>query len=379
MKVQAPRRSMRIAFVCFSKSKGGLELKLIEIAEALQRSGHSVLFVCPQDSPLHQECVRADIPHLLHTPRFKYGSLPTAHTLAKRLKEFSIQHLVVGLSKDISTAVLIKKFHGHLRLVYFQQMQSGRDKKDFLHRWSYRRLDRWITLTHAMKQTTVRTTIVPAASIDVLPFGANLHAFRPGAFKSTQARRAFHLPANKIIIGLVGRFDPQKGQEYLLRATPSILKALPRAHVVLVGEETRGEEGFLDHLNTLVKELNLSNNVQFLPFTDNVPFLLSAFDLVVMPSFSETFGYLAVEAMAMGVPVVGTNAGGLREIIEDGTTGYLVPPRNSDQLASAIIKILRNKGTARGMGRRGILRVQKHFDFEKNLLQFEQILSRLSL
>ena len=370
---------MRIAFVCFSKSKGGLELKLIEIAEALQHKGHSVLFVCPDDSPLHQACVRVNIPHLLHTPRLTYGSLPTAYTLARRFKESSIRHVVVGLSKDISTAVLIKKFHGDLRLVYFQQMQSGRDKKDLLHRWSYGRLDRWITLTHAMKQTTARTTIVPPTAIDVIPFGADLRVFRPGAFKPTQARRAFHLPANKIIIGLVGRFDPQKGQEYLLRAAPAILKAIPRAHFVLVGEETRGEGGFLGQLKNLVKELNLSKNVQFLPFTDNVPFLLSAFDLVAMPSFSETFGYLAVEAMAMGVPVVGTNAGGLPEIIEDGTTGYLVPPKNSDALVSAIIKILRSKGTARNMGRRGILRVQKHFDFDKNLLQFEQILGRLSV
>lgn len=369
---------MRIAFVCFSTSKGGLELKLIEIAQALQYKGHSILFVCPKDSPLHQACVRVNIPHLLHTPRFNYGSLPTAFTLARRFREFSIQYLIAGLSKDISTAVLIKKFHGHLRLVYFQQMQSGRDKKDFLHRWSYRRLDRWITLTHAMKQATERTTIVPPASIDVIPFGADLRAFRPGAFRPLQARRAFRLPTDKIIIGLVGRFDPQKGQEYLLQAAPTILKALPDAHFVLVGEETRGEGGFLGHLKVLVKELGLSKNVHFLPFTDNVPFLLSAFDLVAMPSFSETFGYLAVEAMAMGVPVVGTNAGGLPEIIEDGTTGYLVPPKNSDQLASKIIAILSNKRSSRVMGRRGILRVQKHFDFDKNLLQFERILGRLS-
>ena len=238
---------MRIAFVCFSTSKGGLELKLIEIAQALQYKGHSILFVCPKDSPLHQACVRVNIPHLLHTPRFNYGSLPTAFTLARRFREFSIQYLIAGLSKDISTAVLIKKFHGHLRLVYFQQMQSGRDKKDFLHRWSYRRLDRWITLTHAMKQATERTTIVPPASIDVIPFGADLRAFRPGAFRPLQARRAFRLPTDKIIIGLVGRFDPQKGQEYLLQAAPTILKALPDAHFVLVGEETRGEGGFLGH------------------------------------------------------------------------------------------------------------------------------------
>jgi D-inositol-3-phosphate glycosyltransferase len=369
---------LRIAFVCFSPSKGGLELMLVRIAASLQRRGHSVLFVCRPGSPLHDECYKAGITRFPRSPFSPYFAFPTALTLARLFRRTSTQIIVTGTSKDISTAVLTKVLLRGLKLLYFQQMQSGFDKRDPIHRWTYRHIDHWITLTHAMKESTQQTTIVPSGSISVIPFGADLSAFRPHTFSQVRARRLFGLPRGKKIIAVVGRLDPQKGQEVLLRAAPLVLKRIPTAHFLLVGEETHGEFGYRDRLNDVIRSLKLTSRVTILPFTENVPALLAGLDLIAMPSFSETFGYLAVESMAMGIPVIGTRAGGLPEIVGDGTTGILVPPRNSEELAAAITKTLSNKRLYKTMSQQGMLRARTLFDFEKNLAIFEERLLNLT-
>ena len=377
MKVRALPTPLHVGFVSFSMSRGGLELMLVRIAAALQRDGHSVVFVCPPGSPLSDECKKAHLPYLLLSPTFKYLDFRIAATMAGEFSRSSVDILVVGNSRDISTAVLAKLLHKGMRIVYVQQMQSGLDKRDLFHRWTYRRLDRWVTLTQAMKESTIRTTIVKEKSIEVVPFGADLARFRPARFTRRQSRKSFNLPPGKTVIAVPGRFDPQKGQEYFLEAAPSVLRALPHAHFVLAGEETHGEEGYRQKLNAIVQQHQLARHVQFIPFTDDVPRLLSAVDLVVLPSLSETFGYLAVEAMAMGIPVIGTKAGGLPEIIEDGKTGFLVPPRNSEQLALRITQVLKDTRLYNTMSKRSRTRVTRYFDFQKNIDAFENLLRRL--
>lgn len=377
MTVRGSHPSLSLAFVCFSESKGGLELMLVRIATAMARKGHKTIFICPDGSPLHDECQKAGVPSSPLFPSFKYLDFRAARSMSALYKARSVDVAIVGNSKDVSTSVIAKILHGSSRLVYVQQMQSGLDKRDIFHRWTYSRLDRWVTLTRAMKEQTIRTTIIPPQIIDVIPFGADLARFRPRLSAKAQARRVFHLSQRRKIIAVLGRFDPQKGQEYLLRAAPFILKKQPTAHFALIGEETRGEQGYLQHLRSIVRDLQLSNHVQFLPFTEEVPRLLCALDLVVLPSHSETFGYLAVEAMAMGLPVVGTNAGGLPEIIEEGKTGFLVPPQDSMRLGERIVQILENATLYRSMSRLGRQRVLQLFDFGKNVDAFEAVLTDL--
>ena len=365
---------LNLAFVCFSPARGGLELMLVRLAHSLKGAGHSAFVVSPPGSAIEQECQGRGILHYALSPTFKYLDPWAAGFLRRCFLKHSTQVVVVGTSKDISTVILAKRYVKGLKVAYFQQMQSGMMKRDMFHRLTYARLDRWITLTRAMKKSTQERTIVPPNLIDVVPLGVDLERFAPGRYRRNAARKHFGLPNSKAIIGLVGRYDPQKGHETFLRAAPIILKRFPKTHFVLVGEETKGESGFLERLRQLVKEEGISSSVQFLPFTDQVPQLLAAFDMTTMPSTSETYGYLAIESMAMRIPVVGTNAGGLPEIIEDGKSGILVPPGDHRALAQAIVSLLSNRRRLREFSRLARKRALESFDYNEGIRAFHESL-----
>ncbi len=159
-----------------------------------------------------------------------------------------------------------------------------------------------------------------------------------------------------------------------MKAAPSLLQKHPNLHFLLAGEETRGEEGFKAELINLVDSLRLSSAVQFLPFTKDVPRLLSGIDIVCLTSLSETYGLITLEAMAMQKPVVATNAGGVPEIVEEGVTGLLVPPSDPNELAHAIDMILSHPEEARTMALAASSAVQNRFDEKKQFEKFRECL-----
>ncbi|MEP0821996.1 MAG: glycosyltransferase family 4 protein [Ignavibacterium sp.] len=371
-------RPLSVGIVCFSTSWGGLEIVLARIARSLKERDHSVLLISPPGSPLEQTARKQSIPHRSLLPRLRYLDMAAAKELVAISREQEIGTFIATRSRDISTVVLTKFFRPGLRCVYFQQMQFGHSKRGIFHRILYRNLDAWITLTEAMRRSVLRNTVVPERRVSVIPFGVMTDEFDPGRFSRAGSRRRFRLPVSKQIVGVLGRFDRQKGQADLLRAAPLILAKSPRVHFVFVGEETRGEEGHLAELKALVKEKDLSSHVSFLPFTSEVPRLLRALDLLVVPSHNETFGYVAVEGMAMGIPVIGTDAGGLPEIIRDGDTGILVPPADVEALAGAVNALLRDPKLCRKMSAAARRRARGVFDFEKNIDQLEGVLGSLA-
>ena len=143
---------------------------------------------------------------------------------------------------------------------------------------------------------------------------------------------------------MLGRLDPQKGQETLLRAVPIVLRSFPRAFFVIAGEETRQELGYAEDLYELVRELEIEPPVRFLPPTNEVAKFLAALDVFVMPSHSETYGLVLIEAMAMQRPIVATDAGGVPEIARPGKEALLVFPNSPGHLAIAINQLLGDKG-----------------------------------
>ena len=243
-------------------------------------------------------------------------------------------------SQDIHLATLATQFSPHVKLVFYQQMNSRHNKRDLLHTWIYSKLSLWISLTQSMKEDVLTFTRMPRDKVKVVPLGADLHQFDPAHYTKREARAFFGLPSGKKIIGVLGRLDPQKGQEILLRAVPEVLRKHRDVLFVIAGDETAGEHGYKAHLEEVCRTIAIEPYVKFLPFTDDVPHLLAALDIFALPSFSETFGLIVVEAMAMERPIIATNAGGLPEIITNGKTGLLIAPRDANAVARAIHQVL---------------------------------------
>ena len=353
----------RFAFVCFSQSLGGLELTTLRIAEAIVKKGHSALLIAPLSSPLIGRAEASGVVVRALAPRWKYGDLLAAASLSRALRENQIEIVVLTQSKDLHLAALASLVFPGPKLVFYQQMDSGYNKRDWLHTWVFSRLSRWITLTEGMKRNVVSFTRMLDRNIEVVPLGINLQKFDSRKYAKASARRLFKFPSGGKIIGVLGRLDPQKGQEILLRSVPGLLKRHPNIHIVIAGDEIAGEAGYRAYLEKMCHTLSVESKVSFLPFTNNVAQFITALDIFVLPSFSETYGLVVIEAMAMGRPVVATRAGGVPEILEHGKTGILVPPRDSQELGNAIALLLTNTSLRSKIVRSARADVLRRFDF----------------
>jgi phosphatidylinositol alpha-1,6-mannosyltransferase len=173
---------------------------------------------------------------------------------------------------------------------------------------------------------------------------------------SSQLRRDLRLEDKRVIVS-VGRLVHRKGQDHLIQALPEILKSVPDAHILMVGQGP-----YLSHLKKLVKELNLVDHVSFIGRIQyaQLPQYICAGDIFAMPSRSRFFGLeveglgiVYLEASACGLPVIAGSSGGAPDAVLEGVTGIVVDGENNNEIAAAAIKLLNDVDGAKAMGLAG--------------------------
>lgn len=172
----------------------------------------------------------------------------------------------------------------------------------------------------------------------------------------------------QILIGAVGRLVPEKGLKYLLAAIPNVLKRFSEARLLLVGDGPLRTD-----LERIVTDLDLTGKVTFVGFRSDMREILSALDILVLPSLLEGFPMIILEAMAMAAPIVASDIPGIREQLIDGKSGILVPTKDSNALASAITRMLEDKQAARRIGLEARKTVDEKFSIEKMVAETESL------
>jgi glycosyltransferase involved in cell wall biosynthesis len=170
------------------------------------------------------------------------------------------------------------------------------------------------------------------------------------------------------LVGVVGRLEPEKGHPTLIDAWPLVLRAVPDAYLLIVGEGSRREA-----LERQVADLGIAGRVTFTGRRDDVPEVTAALDIAVLPSYREAQGLTILEAMALSRPVVASNVGGIPEIVEDGRTGLLVPPHDHEALAAAITRLLIDHPLADMLARAGHDLVHERFCLELMVRAIEDL------
>ena len=177
-------------------------------------------------------------------------------------------------------------------------------------------------------------------------------------------RQTLKVPADGPLIGVVARLARLKGIEYFIHAAKAVLTRLPDAHFLIVGD-TCVDPDYREELKQLTAGLGLQDRLTYTGFRLDIPEILPALTVSVLPSISgEGLSNSLLESMAAGVPVVATNIGGNPEVVKDGVTGMLVPPKNPEELARAICRMIETQGLADAMGRAGRQRVIDHFSID---------------
>jgi glycosyltransferase involved in cell wall biosynthesis len=338
-----------VGFVCFSRAFGGLEMTTLRLASQFAARGAKVHVVVPESSPMQQECVARCLPHTTLEPAFKYGDLRAALRLGRIFRQQCLDVALVFRSRDMHLAALAAYRSPGTRLFFYQQMQSGIGKKDHFHNWVFSRFVGWLTLTSTMRREVLQWTNMPPERVHVAYLGRDATSFQPSNELSSAARRALQLPARGLVAGVLGRLDRQKGQMEFLEAIAAIRTKIPKGTFLIAGDETKDDPGMREKLIARALALGISDRVRFLPPTNDVPSFLAALDVFLMPSYSETYGLVLIEAMAMGLPVISTNSGGVPELVRNGVDGLIVEPKNVPQLAEAIVTLARQPALRRRM------------------------------
>ena len=207
----------------------------------------------------------------------------------------------------------------------------------------------------------VRLYDADPSRVEIVPPGVDHAFFAPG--QRRQARRGVALPEDGRMLLFVGRIQPLKGLEVAIGALAELTDRCPDSFLVVVGGPSGPEgEAEVDRMRKLVADLGLTDRMRWVPPQPHE--LLSTFyraaDVVVVPSRSESFGLVALEAAACGIPVVASSVGGLTSLVEDGRTGFLVEGRNPVDFAGALGDVLTDPVLAADLGRRAAIRAQDY-------------------
>lgn len=204
-----------------------------------------------------------------------------------------------------------------------------------------------------------------ADAISLVPDGINVECFCKQR-NTVDVRGTLGIPRDAPAFGLFGRIMRWKGTREFVSAAGRVLRELPTAYALVVGDVSDGDRGYLETVRRLAVDTGVGDRILFTGYRDDVAPLMQALDLVVHSSIEpEPFGLVLAEAMAAATPVVAANSGGPLDIVEDGRTGILVDPRDTDVLASAIRDLLENPERARKMGLSGQKRAKELFNRER--------------
>lgn len=231
--------------------------------------------------------------------------------------------------------------------------QAARARLVFLAaRYGARRV---IAISEAVRQRFALQAGLPLSRIETIVNGVDLQDF--GTLRRDVVRTRLGWPAGARIAIMVAVLRRGKGHEVLLKGLDRIRQAVPDFRLKLVGDGS--ERPRLDRLAQ-----QFGDAVEFLGERRDVPDLLGASDVLVLPSWNEGLGMVLLEAAAASLPVVATNVGGMPEIVEDGRTGFLVPPGDAAALADRVVGLLNDPNAAASMGRAARRRVEQHFSIE---------------
>lgn len=258
--------------------------------------------------------------------------------------------------------IIITWMHGLVSSIRVPNRQHKIDK--ILARFT----DCIVACSEIVKESIIDKESIPAYKIRVVHNCVDLAQF-DASFDASMIRRQLGIGMDEILIGNVAALDnEQKGQEYLIKAMPEIIKIYPKAKLLLVGEGP--SKTFIVQL---ADSLNITDKVILTGFRRDIPEIMNALDIYVSPSSCEALSISILEAMASKKPVVATHVGDTPALVIENETGYMVPPKDANSIASVVISMLANREKMRQMGKAGFKRVKARFTSELIIKEIEAL------
>ena len=364
---------MKLMELCLSDGFGGLELYAAKVIRHYSLQGVPCVAVIKQGTLLDRRLEQDGIPRHTMAVRSAYFPLIAALKLARLIRVTGITTLHIHSRRDLSLAVFAKLLSGASpRLVYTRQMALTRPKFDVWHRFLYRQVDAYLTITRKLEQDARKFLPLPAARIHTLYYGVP----KPSPPAEELCRGFFEqtgLTPGKMTIAIFGRVETGKGQHLVIEAVCQLTREHYDLQAVVIGHVM--DETYMHTLKAQVSMAGCEAVIRFAGFHPEPPSIMGCFDVVVLATKDETFGLVLAEAMRAGTAVIGSNAGGVPEIIRDGETGLLFESQNAKALATCLRRLLDEPELHTRLAQQGEVFADRQFSEEKH---FERLTAHLA-
>jgi glycosyltransferase involved in cell wall biosynthesis len=249
----------------------------------------------------------------------------------------------------------------------------GGKLREWINRWARKLCDMVITVSKEVYEAELERSGTVPSRVALIRNGVQVDDFAATERPHLEmTAREWDIDGNTTVIGTLARFHKQKGHSYLLEAMTRVQTQRPGTRALLVGDGPLRPE-----MEAKAGELDLSETVIFTGIRRDVPEILALLDVFVLPSLWEGLPVALLEAMAAGLPVVATRVGGVPEVVIDGVTGLLVPPRDPEALSETILRLLQDSDLRHRMGQAGQERVREHFSVDQMIRKTEALYERL--
>lgn len=366
----------RLLFVIANDTYGGGERVFSQIINALPQDHYEVFIASTPGGEFHRSITRDGVTVCPLDFSHRFNPLLLIKLL-QIIKKYRID-LVHGQGARADFYARSAAHLARVRCMSTVAMPVEGFDVSYLKRYIYclfdhfteRYVDRFLLCSEALRKTYVEKHMVPSEKAVRIYNGIELDKYSPetGQDHTARLKEELGLDSVSVLVGAIGRMSWQKGFEYLVRAVAAVRAAVPEVRVLFVGDGP-----LKDDLEHLARQSGVEDTTVFTGFRSDIKDILSAIDVLAVPSLREGFPMVTLEAMAMAKPIVATEIKGMDEQVLDMKTGLSIPPADTDSLGSAIIRLLKNKDLARRLGRNAREYVTDNFSLDKMLQETQDV------
>ncbi|MCX7918700.1 MAG: glycosyltransferase family 4 protein [bacterium] len=348
---------------------GGQQIRILDELTGLSQKGYRMLLAAPESSRIYAEAKNRSI-ETFPVPFTRKTIASSFYKILSIIKRQEINIINTHSSRDSWPASVAAKISSRKPKLIRTRHMSYPIKNIGYNRLLYARLpDKIITTGEAIRQQMIETNYIPAEKIVSIPSGINLALFDRTKYNRIELRRKLGLKADELGIGCIALLIEYKGHKYLIDAIEKIRPNYPNIKVFIVGEGPLS-----DTLKQMITKKKLADRIQLLGFREDIPEVLAALDISVLPSIgTEGVPQVLVQSAAMELPIIATNVGAISEIVQDGINGYLISPRDSEGIAEKIIELISQPDRRQKMGLAGRAIVRDKFQLEQMLAKIETV------
>jgi len=362
---------VRVMHIVLSLRPGGRRTAILDLIKNMDKDKYLPFVCCLDELGCSEELVEGIQVKVMNRRQGWDYSLPFRLAKLMRREDVRLAHTHEATSlfygtlaaKLAKVPVLLHTYHRSIDIDIHTSWDRIRNKIMFI------MTDGITVASEANRQVVASAHHISPQRINLIYYGIDTDKYVMANVDILNKKKKTGLNSHCKIIGAVGHMNgPEKGFEYLIRAFAQVYQIEKNVELAIAGDGPLRSK-----LYNLSNELSIASRIHFLGFRTDMPELYQTFDLFVLPSIYEAFGLVLVEAMSAGKPVVATNVGGIPEIVQDGKTGIIVPPCNSNKLSEAIIELLNNQSKSASMGLLGQKRAEEKFGLKRMVEEYQNL------